>query len=150
MHGVFECRARSLAELVKLQFTYVHVFEHSLARWRGFQNDHVHGFRSIDELGEIASPSTVAATWNLHKLPFAQFGDESSLIDRFRMYSGPTRLSNLNGWFRERRPLCSESSRSAASLERSLTVAAPLSAQGHLLPLTEDTFCGRSWCRTDW
>lgn len=117
MHGVFECRARSLAELVKLQFTYAHVFEHALARWRGCRNDRVHGCSSVDELGEIASPSTVAATWNLHKQPFAQFGDELTLIDRFRMYSGPTRLSNVNGWFRERRPLCSESSRSAVSLK---------------------------------
>lgn len=64
MRGIFECRVRSLAELVKLQFVYVHVFGHALGQWCGRRNDFVHGCISVDERGKIASPSTVAATWN--------------------------------------------------------------------------------------
>jgi hypothetical protein len=51
-----------------------------------------------------------------------EFAGALSLVDRFRWYSGPTRLSNVSGGFREQRLLSSESPRSAASLQ--LTVAA--------------------------
>lgn len=65
-----------------------------------------------------------------NKQPFAQFGDGLSLNDRLRMYSRPMRLSNVNGRFRERRSLCSESSRSAASLHWALAQRRRMSALG--------------------
>ena len=71
-----------------------------------------------------------ARTHQLHKQPFAQFGDELSLIDRFRMYSGPTRLASVNVGFRKRRSFKSENSRSAASLDLTFAVAGATAADG--------------------
>lgn len=59
-----------------------------------------------------------ALTHRLNKRPLAQFGDEISMVDLFRMYSGPTRSTNVNGWVCALRSLGAEMSKSATSLKR--------------------------------
>lgn len=56
----------------------------------------------------------------MRRHPLAQLGDKQSLVDGFRIYSGTTRLLNVNCGSRKWQSVSSEMSRSAASLKPSL------------------------------
>lgn len=93
-------------------------------------------------LGSLLAATNVAVgrrapTRQLREQPFAGFTGELSMLDRFQGHSGPTRLSNVGGGFREQRSLSSESPKSAASLMQSPAASQRTTADGQVADLTK-------------